>query len=75
MVSFKEDTIEFNSFEAKVILDKQIEKGLSLFNRIKTIDNEIELSNNYLTKVLGIKDELFDTSMMGKMGKMRDIYY
>jgi hypothetical protein len=77
MVLFKEDTIEFNSLETKKILDTQIENGIKLFNRIKNMNNEIERSQIYLSKVMGIKDESFFDSnmMMNKMGKMKDIYY
>jgi hypothetical protein len=76
MVLFKEDTIEFNSLETKKILDTQIENGIKLFNRIKNMNNEIERSQIYLSKVMGIKDESFFDSnmMMNKMGKMKDFY-
>jgi len=53
---------------------KKIENGIKLFIKLKEMDKNIELSNSYLSRVLGIKEDVFSDISMFKMGKSREMY-
>lgn len=59
MVAFEEDVQTFNSPAAGAMLENGISRSIQLTNRLKFMDEKIAISERYVARLHGVREEMF----------------
>lgn len=65
MVSFEEETKSFTSQQASHSLEDGLNRSIQLAQRLKTMDEQISLSQSYIARIHGIREDLLGTTTTG----------